>query len=80
MKTAFISLQQKPVAFLGMLPYLNTNNLFKFDMRRSVFNDFGSKFACVDPTGEQPLTGMIVSVEKVSFGGFSVFVSYFLVG
>lgn len=30
----------------------------------SAFNDFGSKFTCVDPTGEQPLTGMIVSVEK----------------
>ncbi|KAI0732993.1 ubiquitin activating enzyme [Fomitopsis betulina] len=29
----------------------------------SVFNDFGPKFTCVDPTGEQPLTGMIVSVE-----------------
>lgn len=34
-------------------------------LHRSVFNDFGPKFACVDPTGEQPLTGMIVSVEKV---------------
>jgi len=30
----------------------------------SVFNDFGSKFTCVDPTGEQALTGMIVSVDK----------------
>ncbi|CAL1700876.1 unnamed protein product [Somion occarium] len=30
----------------------------------SVFNDFGPRFTCVDPTGEQPLTGMIVSVEK----------------
>ncbi|TFK27024.1 ubiquitin activating enzyme [Coprinopsis marcescibilis] len=30
----------------------------------SAFNDFGSKFTCVDPTGEQPLTGMIVSVAK----------------
>ncbi|PSS35445.1 hypothetical protein PHLCEN_2v1600 [Hermanssonia centrifuga] len=30
----------------------------------SAFNDFGPKFTCVDPTGEQPLTGMIVSVEK----------------
>ncbi|KAG8893299.1 hypothetical protein FRB99_002069, partial [Tulasnella sp. 403] len=30
----------------------------------SVFNDFGPKFTCVDPTGEQPLTGMIVQVEK----------------
>ncbi|PFH52661.1 hypothetical protein AMATHDRAFT_74124 [Amanita thiersii Skay4041] len=32
----------------------------------SVFNDFGPKFTCVDPTGEQPLSGMIVSVEKGS--------------
>ncbi|KAH6915432.1 ubiquitin activating enzyme [Coprinopsis sp. MPI-PUGE-AT-0042] len=30
----------------------------------SAFNDFGSKFTCVDPTGEQPLSGMIVSVDK----------------
>ncbi|KAJ7591324.1 ubiquitin activating enzyme [Mycena floridula] len=30
----------------------------------SVFNDFGPQFTCVDPTGEQPLTGMIVSVEQ----------------
>ncbi|KAF8076112.1 ubiquitin activating enzyme [Lyophyllum atratum] len=30
----------------------------------SAFNDFGPKFTCVDPTGEQALTGMIVSVEK----------------
>ncbi|KAF8341326.1 ubiquitin activating enzyme [Cantharellus anzutake] len=30
----------------------------------SVFNDFGAKFTCVDPTGEQPLSGMIVSIEK----------------
>ncbi|KAI0291745.1 ubiquitin activating enzyme [Russula brevipes] len=28
------------------------------------FNDFGPKFTCVDPTGEQPLSGMIVSVEN----------------
>ncbi|PPQ92377.1 hypothetical protein CVT25_008727 [Psilocybe cyanescens] len=30
----------------------------------STFNDFGAKFTCVDPTGEQALTGMIVSVDK----------------
>uniref|UniRef100_D8PKV1 Ubiquitin-activating enzyme E1 1 n=1 Tax=Schizophyllum commune (strain H4-8 / FGSC 9210) TaxID=578458 RepID=D8PKV1_SCHCM len=30
----------------------------------SAFNDFGAKFTCVDPTGEQPLTGMIASVDK----------------
>jgi ubiquitin-activating enzyme E1 len=34
-------------------------------IRSSVFNDFGPKFTCVDPTGEQPLTGMIVSIAKV---------------
>ncbi|KAF8665805.1 hypothetical protein AX16_000249 [Volvariella volvacea WC 439] len=34
----------------------------------AVFNDFGPRFTCVDPTGEQPLTGMIVSVDKDSEG------------
>ncbi|KAF9057412.1 ubiquitin activating enzyme [Panaeolus papilionaceus] len=34
----------------------------------STFNDFGAKFTCVDPTGEQPLTGMIVSVAKDAEG------------
>ncbi|KZT19301.1 ubiquitin activating enzyme [Neolentinus lepideus HHB14362 ss-1] len=34
----------------------------------SAFNDFGPKFTCVDPTGEQPLSGMIVSVEKDNEG------------
>ena len=37
----------------------------KMLVSRSVFTDFGPKFTCVDPTGEQPLTGMIVSAEKV---------------
>ncbi|KAG8967631.1 hypothetical protein FRC03_009660 [Tulasnella sp. 419] len=37
----------------------STNGLFG-----SAFNDFGPKFTCVDPTGEQPLTGMIVEVDK----------------
>lgn len=36
-----------------------THGLFGY-----AFNDFGSKFTCVDPTGEQPLSGMIVSVEN----------------
>ena len=30
----------------------------------SVFNDFGPKFPCIDPTGEQPLSGMIVSIAN----------------
>ncbi len=30
----------------------------------SVFNDFGPKFLCNDPTGEQPLSGMIVSIAS----------------
>ena len=34
----------------------------------NVFTDFGPKFVCTDPTGEQPLSGMIVSVEQDSEG------------
>ncbi|KAG6833805.1 hypothetical protein H0H87_011739 [Tephrocybe sp. NHM501043] len=34
----------------------------------SAFNDFGHKFTCVDPTGEQALTGMIVSVNQDAEG------------
>jgi ubiquitin-activating enzyme E1 len=34
----------------------------------SVFNDFGDDFICTDPTGEQPLSGMIVSVDSDSEG------------
>lgn len=30
----------------------------------SVFNDFGSDFACVDPTGENPGSGMVVSIDE----------------
>lgn len=29
-----------------------------------MFNDFGPDFLCNDPTGEQPLSGMVVSVEQ----------------
>jgi ubiquitin-activating enzyme E1 len=32
---------------------------------RCVFNDFGPEFTCIDPTGEEALSGMIVSVSKV---------------
>ncbi|KAH7930026.1 ubiquitin-activating enzyme E1 [Leucogyrophana mollusca] len=30
----------------------------------SAFTDFGPKFTCVDPTGEQPLSGIIASIDK----------------
>jgi ubiquitin-activating enzyme E1 len=30
----------------------------------SVFNDFGTDFTCADPTGENPMSGMIVHVEE----------------
>ncbi|RSH82231.1 hypothetical protein EHS25_005941 [Saitozyma podzolica] len=30
----------------------------------SVFNDFGKDFACVDPTGEQPQSGMVVEIDE----------------
>lgn len=34
----------------------------------NVFTDFGPKFLCNDPTGEQPLNGMIVSVGQDTEG------------
>ncbi|QRW16453.1 Ran-specific GTPase-activating protein 1 [Rhizoctonia solani] len=37
-----------------------TRGLFGF----SAFNDFGPKFTCIDATGEQPLTGMVVEISK----------------
>ncbi|KAF9076472.1 ubiquitin activating enzyme [Rhodocollybia butyracea] len=43
------------------IPFIATETRGLFG---SVFNDFGPKFTCVDPTGEQPLTGMVVSVDK----------------
>lgn len=52
------------MVFLGMrIPFLFLSLLIR--CTSYAFNDFGSKFTCVDPTGEQPLSGMIVSVEKV---------------
>ncbi|KAL1410395.1 E1 ubiquitin-activating protein [Vanrija albida] len=30
----------------------------------TVFNDFGNDFVCVDPTGENPLSGMVLYVEN----------------
>jgi ubiquitin-activating enzyme E1 len=51
----------------GLFGYVNCVFLFivTHGCISYAFNDFGSKFTCVDPTGEQPLSGMIVSVEKV---------------
>lgn len=34
----------------------------------SVFNDFGPEFLCTDATGEQPLSGMIVSIDNDTEG------------
>ncbi|KAF8205880.1 hypothetical protein K438DRAFT_1905187 [Mycena galopus ATCC 62051] len=34
----------------------------------SIFNDFGPKFTCVDSTGEDPLTGRIISVDQAADG------------
>lgn len=65
---AYTSLQPKPMAYLGLslflfLYFITTTYLII--LLRAVFNDFGPKFTCIDPSGEQPLTGMIVSVDKV---------------
>jgi ubiquitin-activating enzyme E1 len=52
----------------GLFGYVNSIFIFSSLLNRRAsyaFNDFGPKFTCVDPTGEQPLSGMIVSVENV---------------
>lgn len=35
----------------------------------SVFSDFGKNFACVDATGENPQSGMVVDIQEVSRPG-----------
>ena len=59
------SLQIRGVS-LGMFKIcsLYLNAYIHAYIHSTAFNDFGPKFTCVDPTGEQPLSGMIVSVEK----------------
>ncbi|KAJ9117717.1 hypothetical protein QFC24_006431 [Naganishia onofrii] len=34
----------------------------------TAFNDFGPEFTCVDPTGEQPLSGMVASIDRDADG------------
>jgi hypothetical protein len=63
MLTVFIS------SLLRLGVFSGTHNSLQFHFIRSlafrsVFNDFGPKFTCVDPTGEQPLTGMVVEIAK----------------
>jgi hypothetical protein len=61
----FISLRRKRVGSSGAQKTSSCFAIILNNVYSSVFNDFGPKFTCVDPTGEQPLTGMIVSVEQV---------------
>jgi len=58
--------QRRLVVFLGMCQPILPRLKQELITISSVFNDFGPKFTCVDPTGEQPLTGMIVEVDKAS--------------
>ena len=62
---AFTSLPRRPVVCLGKRPLSPPLPRMLSHLHSSVFNDFGPKFTIVDPTGEEPLTGMIVSVDKV---------------
>src|ERR1700761_7345218 len=34
-----------------------------FGLFGNIFTDFGTKFACVDPTGEQPTSGIIAGID-----------------
>jgi ubiquitin-activating enzyme E1 len=64
-RMVFISLRRKRVGSSGAQKTSSCFAIILNNVYSSVFNDFGPKFTCVDPTGEQPLTGMIVSVEQV---------------
>ena len=63
-QTVFTSFPRRPAVYLGKLPKCGRFRMFTHVLS-SVFNDFGPKFTVVDPTGEEPLSGMIVSVDKV---------------
>jgi hypothetical protein len=64
MRMMLLSSQRTFVDCLGAVNFISPVLALIFPFS-SVFNDFGSKFTCVDPTGEQPVSGMIVSVENV---------------
>jgi ubiquitin-activating enzyme E1 len=56
---------------LNALTHATATHFISADVRGffgNVFTDFGPKFVCTDPTGEQPLSGMIVSVSADSEG------------
>jgi hypothetical protein len=42
----------------------------------SVFCDFGADFIVLDATGEQPVSGMVVSIENVRRGYVSFYSSW----
>lgn len=65
-RTVCISLQRKPVGYLREHITLHPTPHTHLIAYSSVFNDFGPKFTCIDPTGEQPLSGMIASIDKVN--------------
>ena len=62
---AFTSFQLIPEVYSGERNIRNGIVIILIIVVRSIFNDFGPKFTCVDPTGEQPLTGIIASIDKV---------------
>lgn len=64
--TVCTSYLQTLVVYSGRDYLLSTHiSVANMDTHSTAFNDFGPKFTCVDPRGESPLTGMIVSVDKV---------------
>ena len=62
---AFTSFQLTLEVYSGERDIRNGTVIILIKAIRSIFNDFGPKFTCVDPTGEQPLTGIIASIDKV---------------
>ena len=53
---------------LAISDYCHKNGIFvviadTFGLFGSIFTDFGEKFACADPTGENPLSGIVAGID-----------------
>ena len=63
---------------LAISEYCHKNGIFVviadiFGLFGSIFTDFGEKFACVDPTGENPLSGIVAGIGRSFRSSFCPF-------
>lgn len=65
MQTTFTLSLLKFVVSLGNFKIATCLHYLTYDYSR-IFNDFGPMFEIMDATGEEPLTGMIAGISKVT--------------